>query len=96
MRWEGELEKAKKTAERRRNAAKKTALKFHTPDDVIERLPVVPYVPFRCPKCGGVPRTYGRSGKTRYHHCPSCRINYLSRECNAGDVEGFTDSASLN
>ena len=66
------------------------------PDDVIERLPVVPYVPFRCPKCGGVPRTYGRSGKTRYHHCPSCRINYLSLECNAGDVEGFTDSASLN
>lgn len=45
------------------------------------RRPVVPYVPWRCPSCGSTkPRTYSQSGRTRYHRCQACGIEFLSRE----------------
>lgn len=48
-------------------------------------LPVVPYVPARCPQCGTrKPRTTGvketAEGITRYHICRACGQQYHSRE----------------
>ena len=52
-------------------------------------LGVVPYVPFRCPRCGAVPRTYGRRGRTRYHRCRDCSGKFHSLEISPSDVPGF-------
>mgnify|MGYP001574721486 FL=1 len=50
-----------------------------------EVVPVVPFLPVRCPQCGaGKPVTDGvrdqRAGRVRYHICQECRLKYHSIE----------------
>lgn len=46
-----------------------------------ERIPVVPFVAWRCPKCGDrKPRTYSQRGRIRLHLCQRCGIKYRSLE----------------
>jgi hypothetical protein len=48
---------------------------------------VVPFVPFRCPKCRRHrPDTYGKAGRVRYHQCTSCGTKYRSYELDAAQV----------
>lgn len=43
--------------------------------------PLVPFCPFRCPSCGEAkPRTYGKTGRIRYHRCRACGLRYRSLE----------------
>lgn len=59
------------------------------PEDLVDddRLPLVPYVPFRCPFCGASkPFTAGvRQGK-RWHKCQRCGRGYRSIECTPQDI----------
>jgi hypothetical protein len=49
---------------------------------------VVPFVPFRCPRCGKhKPLTYGRRGTLRYHLCRACGCKYRSREILVRDLD---------
>lgn len=50
-------------------------------------LPVVPYVPFRCPHCGRhKPFTRGVRGRIRHHVCQACGMKYRSFELTADSV----------
>jgi hypothetical protein len=53
-----------------------------------DMLPLVPFVPFRCPSCGRhKPRTGRVSGRVRYHQCLACGTRYRSLEMPAGAVD---------
>lgn len=46
-----------------------------------EAIAIVPFVPWRCPKCGSTsPRTYGQRGRYRYHLCAPCGLRFRSIE----------------
>lgn len=48
---------------------------------------VVPFVPFRCPRCGkNKPLTYAVRGRLRYHLCRACGCKYRSRELAASEI----------
>lgn len=50
-------------------------------------LPIVPFVPFRCPTCGRhKPFTYKVRGRLRYHRCQHCNQKYRSFEVGADSV----------
>lgn len=50
-------------------------------------LPVVPFCPWRCPRCGDAkPFTYGRQGRKRYHKCKECGTRYLSQQLTADEL----------
>lgn len=51
------------------------------------RMPIVPFVPFRCPKCQKhKPRTYGQGGRIRWHVCQACGQRYKSMEIDPRDL----------
>ena len=53
-------------------------------------IPVVLYLPVRCPNCkAGKPRTTGgyTAKKRRYHVCQRCDLEYLSQEITEEDLE---------
>ncbi len=55
-----------------------------------DRIPAVPYVPFRCPNCQKMnPRTYGTRGRMRYHKCQSCGVKYRSFEVSRDQVKDW-------
>lgn len=58
------------------------------PIDLTEdTLPVVPFVPFRCPNCRRhKPRTYSQRGRTRLHRCQACGAKYRSLEVDPEDL----------
>lgn len=57
------------------------------PTPLDDRLPIVAFVPFRCPKCGACkPRTYGQRGRVRYHICSECQTRYRSLEVPPADA----------
>jgi len=46
-----------------------------------DRVSMVPFVPWRCPRCGdGKPRTYSQHGRVRLHQCQACGTKYRSLE----------------
>jgi hypothetical protein len=56
----------------------------------------VPYVPWRCPRCGDAkPRTFGQRGRVRYHEC-SCGLRYRSLEIPPEDLDDLTRRAAAN
>lgn len=61
------------------------------PDSVF--VPVVPFIPFRCPTCGRhKPRTYSVRAMpglrtVRYHRCMACGQRYRSFEYRAEEVK---------
>lgn len=66
-----------------------------------DRLPVVPFVPFRCPKCrASKPFTYGSTGRMRYHRCQDCGTKFRSLELRPTEMAdwepGSGDSAVQN
>lgn len=53
------------------------------PDDYV---PIVPFVPFRCPNCSRhKPFTYKVRGRLRYHKCQACGERYRSWEMDRGE-----------
>lgn len=71
------------------------------PDLHDDRLPLVPFVPFRCPRCTAAkPVTYGSTGRVRYHRCQNCGTKFRSLELEPsrmGDWDaGGPDSAQQN
>jgi hypothetical protein len=60
-------------------------------DDGDDRVPIVPYVAFRCPTCGRhKPTTYKVRGRLRYHRCRSCGQRYRSFEVGPDSVGSWT------
>ena len=60
-----------------------------SPEDE-DSLPMVPFVPFRCPKCGRhKPRTQHVRGRLRTHICLACGARYRS-------IELPPDAADMN
>ena len=46
-----------------------------------DRVPVVAFLPFMCPKCGRAkPITHRVNGRMRWHKCQECGLTYKSRE----------------
>ena len=65
-------------------------------DDDGDRIACVPYVPFRCPRCGRhKPFTYAVRGRLRYHQCQRCRQRYRSYELGAASVVGWSSFPSV-
>lgn len=59
-------------------------------DDDGDRIPVVPFVPFRCPRCARhKPFTHKVRGRFRYHRCQHCGCKYKSIEVPASQVTGW-------
>lgn len=59
--------------------------------DAADRLPLVPFCPFRCPSCdAGKPATYGQKGRLRYHRCKDCGTRYRSLELRREQLHGWT------
>lgn len=55
------------------------------------RVPIVPYVAFRCPTCGRhKPFTYKVRARLRYHRCKHCGQRYRSFEIGADSVGNWT------
>lgn len=56
-----------------------------------QNVDTVPFVAFRCPRCGGKPETYGvdREQGVRFHLCRPCRYRYRSIEMPPDSVRGF-------
>jgi len=60
-------------------------------------LPIVPFLPFRCPRCHSAkPRTYSvRSDTdtptTRHHRCQSCGQRYRSVELKRDDLRSWVE-----
>jgi transcription elongation factor Elf1 len=51
------------------------------------RVPVVAFVPFRCPRCARhKPTTYKVRGRLRYHRCRACGQRYRSFEVGPDSV----------
>jgi hypothetical protein len=60
-----------------------------------ERPPVVPFVPFLCPRCAANrPFTYGVKGCLRYHRCQGCSIRYRSFEVAREDMHRWRAASS--
>lgn len=54
------------------------------------QLPAVPFVPFRCPRCGAVkPFTYGQEGRVRYHRCKFCEGKFRSVEITSREMRDW-------
>lgn len=61
-------------------------------DELDDRLPIVPFCPFRCPRCGrSKPFTYGQKGRIRYHRCQECGTRYRSLELGRGDLAAWSE-----
>lgn len=57
------------------------------PRDLDDRLPIVPFCPWRCPHCGrSQTKTYGQRGRLRYHRCTYCRTKFRSVEIAERDL----------
>lgn len=74
---------------RERRAAPPPAAGEQAPSPGEDGVPVVPYVPIRCPRCGErKPTTDGvhdvRDGRTRYHLCKGCDLKFRSVEIETG------------
>lgn len=63
-----------------------------------DAIAAVPFVPWRCPKCGDYkPRTYSQRGRVRYHQCQQCSLRFRSievdpdklRELDLDDLRGI-------
>ena len=55
-----------------------------------DRLPCVPFVPFRCPSCGRhKPFTSNVRGRLRVHRCQACGAKYRSWELGPESVPGW-------
>lgn len=55
-----------------------------------DTLPVVAFLPFRCPSCGRhKPFTFNVRGRIRSHQCQSCGTKYRSWEIDAAQVAGW-------
>lgn len=55
-----------------------------------EDLPVVPFIPVRCPNCGGLRKrtsTYPAKGR-RYHVCKDCGQRFRSEETTPDGLQG--------
>lgn len=53
---------------------------------------VVPFVPWRCPKCGARhPRTTGQHGRIRYHRCQECGLPFRSLEIEPDRLQDLPD-----
>lgn len=64
------------------------------PNELDDRLPLVPFCPFRCPRCGtSKPITYGQKGRIRYHRCQDCRTRYRSLELRSDQLGTFDPPA---
>lgn len=60
------------------------------PDD--DRLPIVPFCPFRCPRCRAAkPRTYKVVQRVRHHRCLHCGCRYRSLELSPEDLKSWED-----
>lgn len=61
-----------------------------------DELPIVPFVPVRCPRCKATkPITDGiyKPLRRRYHLCQDCGRKFLSVELDPGDLETPLDAA---
>lgn len=68
-------------------------MRLGEPERDDDRLPIVPFVPFRCPSCGRhKPRTYGQKGRKRFHRCLHCNTKYASFELDAKSVPNWSPS----
>lgn len=59
--------------------------------DPEQGVPVVPFLPVRCPRCGaGKPITDGvyKARQRRYHTCQECDLKYRSVEISLDDLDG--------
>jgi transcription elongation factor Elf1 len=55
-----------------------------------DHLPIVPFVPFQCPRCGRTkPFTYGRKQRVRYHRCQHCGSEFRSLEIKRSEMRDF-------
>lgn len=55
-----------------------------------DNLRAVPFVPFRCPRCGALkPFTYGLRGRVRYHKCNGCGTRFRSVEMTREECARF-------
>lgn len=71
---DGDCQRTRRAEQRLKRAATTGGL-----DDA--RIPVVPFVRFRCPRCKAPnPRTYGMKALVRYHRCRSCSAVFKSVE----------------
>jgi tRNA(Ile2) C34 agmatinyltransferase TiaS len=60
------------------------------PDELNDQLPVVPFCPFRCPRCtASKPFTYGQKGRIRYHRCQECGTRFRSLELRRDQLQTF-------
>lgn len=69
----------------------KPAYNPHPYVDPDQGVPVVPFLPVRCPRCGaGKPITHGIlvARKRRYHTCQECDLRYRSIEISVDDLSG--------
>lgn len=56
-------------------------------DEDGDQLPIVPFVPFRCPQCGRhKPFTNTVRGRMRYHRCQHCGTKYRSFELSSDSI----------
>ncbi len=52
--------------------------------------PCVPFVPFRCPRCGRhKPRTHYVRGRLRKHICQACGLHYRSVEVERTELKSW-------
>lgn len=59
-------------------------------EETDDTLPVVPFVPFRCPRCNAhKPRTHAVRGRTRQHRCQACGLNYRSLELTHAEARRY-------
>jgi len=59
-------------------------------------LPVVAFLPFRCPSCGRhKPFTFNVRGRIRSHQCQSCGTQYRSWEIDAAQVANWKGAIPL-
>ena len=64
------------------------------PPDLDDQLPVVPFCPFRCPRCqASKPFTYGQKGRVRYHRCQECNTRFRSLELRRDQLATFDPPA---
>jgi len=65
-------------------------------DDDDDRVPCVPFVPFRCPYCGRhKPRTSDVDGRMRRHRCMHCGRAYRSWELDATAIPDWKPPESF-
>lgn len=75
---------------RDRSRYRSEAFRKRFDDDDSDSVPVVPFVPWRCPRCGDAkPFTYGHRGTLRWHLCQGCNTRYRSRELTESEMPGW-------